>query len=113
MGDIIQHEQLQCCRKSIEKTKGYKDKTGETDATVRKERDRWKTRQRGCKSGPGKRYHFAIPKIEINVTESLEDLLLKSHLQPEQCPTKRKRCTIINYYENTQSKLFSAEGRVC
>lgn len=62
MGDIIQHEQLQCCRKSIEKTKGYKDKTEETDAIVRKKRDRWKTRQRGCKSGPGKRYHSAHNK---------------------------------------------------
>lgn len=91
MGDIIQHEQLQCCRKSIEKTKGYKDKTGETDATVRKERDRWKARQRGCKSGPGKRYHFAITKIEINVTESLEDLLLKKPFTTGTVPNQKEK----------------------
>lgn len=111
MGDIIQHEQLQCCRKSVKKTKGYKDKTGETDATVRKRgtdgrEDLGRLDRDDINQDQERGTTLPIAKVEINVTDSLERLLLKIHLQSERCTTKRKGCKIVNCYKNIQSKTI-------
>lgn len=91
MGDIIQHEQLQCCRKSIEKTKGYKDKKGETDAIVRKKKGTdGRLDREDVNQDQGKGITLPIAKTEIYVTDFFRRFIIKKHLQPNGAQPKGK-----------------------